>query len=152
VALWTAEIATGGKIITPHLISKIIDPTTKKDSAPTFPTSQQEGVSSANYAIVRQGMSDCVSYGSCKLLQNLGFSAGGKTGTAQVPKKDGRGYEENNNIGSFIGFGPVESPKFLMLVRIDHPRTVDFAESTAAPAFGELAKFILNYYQVPPSR
>ncbi|PIR96533.1 MAG: hypothetical protein COT92_00695 [Candidatus Doudnabacteria bacterium CG10_big_fil_rev_8_21_14_0_10_42_18] len=81
-----------------------------------------------------------------------GYYIAGKTGTAQVPKQNGKGYEENINIGSFIGYGPVENPKFLMLVRIDHPRTVQYAETTAAPAFGEIAKFILNYFQVPPTR
>jgi hypothetical protein len=39
-----------------------------------------------------------------------------------------------------------------MLVRINHPRDVSFAESTAAPAFGEIAQFILDYYNVPPTR
>jgi cell division protein FtsI/penicillin-binding protein 2 len=81
-----------------------------------------------------------------------GYYIAGKTGTAQVPKKDGKGYEENNNIGSFVGYGPVEDPKFLMLVRVNHPRAVTYAETTAAPAFGEMAQFILNYYNIPPTR
>jgi len=39
-----------------------------------------------------------------------------------------------------------------MIVKIDEPQGVKFAESTAAPTFGEIAQFILNYYQVPKSR
>jgi cell division protein FtsI/penicillin-binding protein 2 len=97
-------------------------------------------------------MVNVVENGHGKRAQVPGYYIAGKTGTAQVPKKNNRGYEENNNIGSFIGFGPVEDPKFLALVRINHPRTVQFAESTAAPAFGELADFILHYYQVKPNR
>lgn len=81
-----------------------------------------------------------------------GYYIAGKTGTAQVPKANGRGYEENNNIGSFVGYGPVENPRFVVLVRINHPRTVSFAESTAAPAFGELAQFLVNYYNIAPTR
>jgi cell division protein FtsI/penicillin-binding protein 2 len=81
-----------------------------------------------------------------------GYYIGGKTGTAQVAKTDGIGYEEDNTIGSFAGFGPVEDPKFAMVVRIDHPRDVVWAESTAAPLFGEIAEFLLQYFEIPPVR
>jgi cell division protein FtsI/penicillin-binding protein 2 len=97
-------------------------------------------------------MVDVVENGHGKKAAVPGYYVAGKTGTAQVPRKDGRGYEENNNIGSFVGFAPVEDPKFVMLVRINHPRTVKFAETTAAPAFGELAKFMLEYYNIAPTR
>lgn len=80
-----------------------------------------------------------------------GYYLGGKTGTAQVPIPGG-GYSEEVTIGSFAGFGPVEDPKFAMIVRIDHPRTVQWAESTAAPLFGEIADFLLKYFEVPPTR
>jgi hypothetical protein len=39
-----------------------------------------------------------------------------------------------------------------MLVKIDNPRDVEWAESSAAPLFGEIAQFILNYYQIPKER
>lgn len=81
-----------------------------------------------------------------------GYYIGGKTGTAQVARTDGIGYSLDNTIGSFAGFGPVEDPKFAMVVRIDHPRDVVWAESTAAPLFGEMAQFLLQYFEVPPVR
>ena len=79
-----------------------------------------------------------------------GYSIAGKTGTAQVAKADGTGYEERKNVGSFVGFAPVEDPKFVMLVRIDYPQVDGFAEKTAVPAFASVAKMLLKYYQVPP--
>lgn len=81
-----------------------------------------------------------------------GYYIGGKTGTAQVARTDGIGYSLDNTIGSFAGFGPVENPKFAMVVRIDNPRDVVWAESTAAPLFGEMAQFLLQYFEVPPIR
>ena len=54
-------------------------------------------------------------------------------------------------MGWLGGFGPGDDPKFVMLVKIDVPRDVQFAESTAAPLFGDIAKFLLNYCEVPPS-
>lgn len=81
-----------------------------------------------------------------------GYWLAGKTGTAQIPRKEGGGYEVGQTIGSFAGFGPVDDPKFVMVVRIDRPQGVQFAESTAAPLFGDIAKFLLDYYQIPPTR
>ncbi|MFA5853993.1 MAG: penicillin-binding protein 2 [Patescibacteria group bacterium] len=81
-----------------------------------------------------------------------GYWIAGKTGTAQIPRADGGGYEVGQTIGSFAGFGPVDDPKFVMVVRIDRPEGVQFAESTAAPLFGDIAKYLLDYYQVPPTR
>ncbi|HLB32484.1 MAG TPA: penicillin-binding transpeptidase domain-containing protein, partial [Patescibacteria group bacterium] len=72
----------------------------------------------------------------------------GKTGTAQIPKKNGPGYEENTHIGSFAGFAPADDPRFVMLVKLDNPSNVEWAESSAAPAFGTIAKWLLtNYYR-----
>ncbi|MEK7116041.1 MAG: penicillin-binding transpeptidase domain-containing protein, partial [Patescibacteria group bacterium] len=65
---------------------------------------------------------------------------------------NGPGYQDNVNIGSFAGYAPASDPKFVMLVKIDHPRDVQWAESSAAPLFGEMAKFLLTYLQVPPER
>ena len=81
-----------------------------------------------------------------------GYYIAGKTGTAQVADTEGGGYALDNTIGSFAGFGPVEDPKFAMVVRIDNPKDVIWAESTAAPLFGEIAEFLLHYFEVPPVR
>ena len=81
-----------------------------------------------------------------------GYYVGGKTGTAQIAKTDGPGYDEDRTIGSFIGFGPVDNPKFVIAVKITNPKAVRSAESSAAPTFGEMARYLVNYYQIPPSR
>ena len=94
---------------------------------------------------------DDVENGEGKKAGVPGYYVAGKTGTAQVAGPDGK-YIANDNIGSFIGYAPVDNPQFVMLIRIDHPRDVAFAESTAAPVWGQLAQFILNYMQIPPAR
>ncbi len=81
-----------------------------------------------------------------------GYWIGGKTGTAQIPRTDGGGYEVGPTIGSFVGFGPVDDPRFVMVVRIDRPQGVQYAESSAAPLWGDVAKFLMDYYQIPPTR
>ena len=63
-----------------------------------------------------------------------------------------KGYEEGINIGSFAGFAPADNPQFTILVRMDNPKTVEWAESSAAPVFGELMKFLLDYKNIKPTR
>jgi cell division protein FtsI/penicillin-binding protein 2 len=81
-----------------------------------------------------------------------GYWVAGKTGTAQVVNPQTKQYYKDVTVGSFAGFAPVPDPTFVMLVRIDHPRDVQWAESSAAPVFGEMAAYLLNVDHVPPVR
>jgi cell division protein FtsI/penicillin-binding protein 2 len=90
-----------------------------------------------------------VQNGHSKSAGVKGYYIAGKTGTAQVSQASG-GYG-SQTIHTFIGSGPVDNPVFTMLVKIDKPKIGRFAESTAAPLFGDIAKFILQYYEVPPN-
>ena len=141
-------IANGGVMMKPYIIDSIIGQDGSKKQ--TQPTSIGTIISQKASQLMTAMLVDDVENGYGKQAAVHGYFIGGKTGTAQVVAH-GK-YVVNDNIGSFVGYGPVENPQFAMLVNINHPRDVAFAESTAAPAFGEIAKFILNYYQVPPTR
>lgn len=80
-----------------------------------------------------------------------GYLVGGKTGTAQVAKVGSKGYEEGTNIGSFAGYAPINDPQFVVVVDLYDPKNVEWAESSAAPTFGEVMKFLLEYYRVKPT-
>jgi cell division protein FtsI/penicillin-binding protein 2 len=80
-----------------------------------------------------------------------GYLVGGKTGTAQVAKADSKGYAEGINIGSFAGYAPTDDARFVVLVKIINPKGVEWAESSAAPTFGQIMKFLLEYYKVTPT-
>jgi cell division protein FtsI/penicillin-binding protein 2 len=80
-----------------------------------------------------------------------GYLVGGKTGTAQVAKSGSKGYEEGMNIGSFAGYAPINDAKFVLLVKIVNPKGVQWAESSAAPTFGRIMKFLLEYYKIKPT-
>ena len=79
-----------------------------------------------------------------------GYYVGGKTGTAQVASNRVEGYGEKT-VHSFIGMAPIDDPEFVMLVKLDSPER-KYAASSAAPLFGNVAEFMLNYYQVPKER
>jgi stage V sporulation protein D (sporulation-specific penicillin-binding protein) len=143
-------LANGGKMMQPFVVLGKIG----SDGKLIEHSPQQAGqpITAQTASTVAAMLVNVVENGHGKRAGVKGYYVAGKTGTAQVARKDGRGYEENNNIGSFAGFAPVDDPRFVMLVRVNHPRTVSFAESTAAPAFGTMAQFLLQYYGVPPSR
>ncbi|MFA6532799.1 MAG: penicillin-binding transpeptidase domain-containing protein, partial [Patescibacteria group bacterium] len=75
---------------------------------------------------------------------------GGKTGTAQVPIKGI--YDASKTIASFIGFAPANDPKFLTFVVLYEPKSSQWGSETAAPLFFEIAKQLIVYYNISPSR
>ncbi|MBI5071875.1 penicillin-binding protein 2 [Candidatus Falkowbacteria bacterium] len=145
-----SAIANGGKLVKPYIVDRII----KSDGEviKTEPKVVRQAISGRTSALLGGMLVSVIENGHGKRAGVPGYYVAGKTGTAQVAKKDGSGYEKDVTIGSFIGFAPVEDPRFVMLTKIDHPRSTIWAEATAAPLFGEIAKFMLNYLKVPPSR
>jgi len=141
--------ANGGKMVSPYVVDKFVHSNGDVEK-PERPASTQV-IDAKTASTISAMMVDVVENGHGKQAGVSGYYIAGKTGTAQVSSSRG-GYDKDKTIGSFVGFGPVDNPAFLMLVRIDNPHGVRFAESTAAPAFGEIAQFVLNYLKIQPSR
>jgi cell division protein FtsI/penicillin-binding protein 2 len=55
-------------------------------------------------------------------------------------------------ITSFAGYGPIENPQFVVLVKLDRPRASEWGSQTAAPIFTEIADFLFDYYNIPPDK
>jgi len=111
VAVWTAAVANGGKVVQPHLAAKLEEPVTHNEVALTF-AQRPVPVSAENLALVRQGMKDCVAYGSCQMMKSLPFASGGKTGTAQW-------NANKENHAWFTSFAPYEHPKIVVTVLVE---------------------------------
>ena len=86
---------------------------------------------------LREMMVSAVDNGEAKWAKPKGFSAAGKTGTAQIPIQGH--YDPDNTIASFIGFFPAENPKYTMLVSLTQPQTSQWGSETAAPLWFSLA-------------
>jgi cell division protein FtsI/penicillin-binding protein 2 len=143
-------IANQGKMMKPYLVQKIQYADGKEEEFGPQEVGQVISAKSSNTLAAM--LVEVVENGHGKRAGVAGYYLAGKTGTAQVAKADGPGYDPDKTIGTFAGFGPVNDPAFVMVVKIVNPKTVRFAESTAAPVFGEMAKFLLNYFQIPPTR
>jgi len=77
-----------------------------------------------------------------------GYAIAGKTGTAQIPTP--YGYDENDINASFIGWGPVDDPRFLVYVWLEKPQTNKAASVVAAPIFKQVIEKLVVLMGIPP--
>lgn len=149
IAAAYATLANKGRYMKPYIVErKEYSDGTIEDIAPTF---LRQVVAPETAEKIAGMLVAVVEYGHGKRAGVPGYYIAGKTGTAQIAVNGV--YSETAFNGSFAGFGPVENPQFAMVVKIENPKAgVIYAESTAAPLFGEIADFLLTYYNIPPTR
>jgi cell division protein FtsI (penicillin-binding protein 3) len=138
-----SAIANGGVWVQPHLVDKIGGRT-------VHDFKRRRIVSPAVNLVLKQMLTNVVDeHGATgNEAQIPGYTVGGKTGTAQKPGPNG--YTTGQYVASFVGFVPVAKPRLVVLVTVDNPRGSIFGGVVAAPAFAEIAKFDLQYFNIPP--
>ncbi len=145
-----AALGNGGKYVKPHVVESILHPDgTKEENKMQSP---RQVITPRSSRLITAMMIDVVENGHGSRAGVPGYYVAGKTGTAQIPAPNGKGYLEGVTIGTFAGYAPADNPKFVMLVKVDKPKTVTYGEASAAPVFSDMAKFLLTYLQVPPER
>ncbi len=141
-------LANDGVRVAPHLVREI-----RNSSGVVIyrPEPEQRRVVSAETAIALRGMLEGVTLnGTAKKAQLDGYSAAGKTGTAQKIDSKTRGYSRTKFVGSFVGFAPVKNPQVVIIVVIDEPGGAYHGGDVAAPVFREVAEQILPGLGVMP--
>lgn len=78
-----------------------------------------------------------------------GYRIAGKTGTAQIPLSGG-GYDQRDINASFIGWGPVDDPRFIVYVWLEKPQSNRAASVVAAPIFKQVVEKLIVLMDVPP--
>jgi cell division protein FtsI (penicillin-binding protein 3) len=87
--------------------------------------------------------------GTGPLAQTIGYSVGGKSGTAH--KQEGKGYASNKYRSWFVGLAPVDKPRIVVAVMIDEPSNGQyFGGAVAAPVFSQVVQQTLRTLGVPP--
>ena len=150
LAVAYGAIANGGKMMKPYIVDSIVHP--DGTVVKTQPRTVRQVISDQAAGLLTGMLVSVVKNGEGHRAGVPGYLVAGKTGTAQIAKNDGSGYESDVHaeIGSFAGFAPVSDPRFVMVVRIDRPQDVKFAENSAAPLWGDIASYALKYLEVPP--
>lgn len=144
-----AALANNGVLMKPRLVEKIVHGNGTEETVRPEPV--RRVVSEDTARAMGDMLRSVVINGHGKRADVPGYLVGGKTGTAQIAKADQKGYDENSSIGSFVGYAPINDPRFAISVKFDRPKNVEWAESSAAPVFGKMMRFLLEYYQVQPT-
>jgi len=134
-------ISNGGNNVMPHVVNKIMNE--QAEIIYEYPNEKGEKVLSSSIAKELSLMlRSVVSEGTGTSTDIIGFDIAGKTGTAQ--KAVGGKYSPDKYATSFVGFFPVSSPKYVMLVLIDEPKGAYFAGVVAAPLFRNIANIVIQ--------
>ncbi len=137
-----AAVANDGLWVQPHLVSRV------GGRAPFRPERRRIMSPEVNRQ-VKVMLKDVVAAGTGTEAAVPGYTVAGKTGTAQKPDGHG-GYSSSKFVASFVGMVPASNPRLVVAVTVDEPSAAIWGGVVAAPAFAEIAKFDLQYLEVPP--
>src|ERR1044072_1837953 len=141
-------LANDGVRIAPHLIREVRD---AGGNVVYRAQPEKRRVISAETEVALRGMLEGVTLnGTAKKAQLDGYSAAGKTGTAQKIDPKTKAYSATKFVGSFVGFAPVSNPQVAIIVVIDEPAGAYHGGDVAAPVFREVAEQILPNLGVEP--
>jgi cell division protein FtsI/penicillin-binding protein 2 len=136
-----AAVANGGTWIQPHLVERIAGHSVPKPK-------RRRILSPAVNSEIAAMLQNVVADGTGTEAQIPGYRVAGKTGTAQVPGPNG--YVGGKYVASFVGYVPASHPRLVVLVKVQEPTRAIFGGVVAAPAFAEIARFCLQYLEIPP--
>lgn len=129
-------IANRGQMMRPSIIDKVVDPVSHQE-LPVPPQPEAQVVSPQTAETVAKMMEYAAKKGEAQWIASKNYSVAAKTGTSQIAEAGG--YATDKTIASFIGFSPVEQPKFVMLVKLVEPQSSIWAAETAAPLWYRIA-------------
>jgi len=139
-------IANSGKLMRPYVVEKIVHPDGEEEKIE--PQELRQVISEQTAGKLTSMLVSTVRNGYDK-IKIKGYFIAGKTGTAQVPNQNAKGYSEET-VHSFIGYAPAYDPRFLVFIKMDKPKGINFASDSLTPVFAEIAKYLFSYYEIAP--
>jgi cell division protein FtsI/penicillin-binding protein 2 len=145
MAVAVSAVANDGLIMRPFIVREL---RTAQGIQRVEPRVRRRAISAETARTLREMLAAVIEREAVK-ARVPGYRMAGKTGTAQIPTPVG--YDPRDTIASFVGFGPVEDPQVLILVKLDRPRRSPWGSEEAAPVFARIAARILPMLGIPPS-
>jgi cell division protein FtsI (penicillin-binding protein 3) len=145
-----SAIANGGLLLKPHVVQQI----KRGEEILPLPASlsavePRRVIRPETAATMRRLMEGVVLHGTGPLARLDGWTAAGKTGSAQkIDPATGR-YSPTQLIASFTGFAPISNPAVSILISLDSPVGLHEGGQVAAPVFKRVAEQVLSYLDVP---
>ena len=146
-----SALANGGTLITPHVVKEI----KYKIGIPKkieYPEGKRVIKPETSKAITDILVENFDTYFQDGKAKNPRYRIAEKTGTAQIALPNNKGYYEDRNLHSFFGYLPASDPQHLVLLYTVHPKGAQFASESLGPAFVDITKFLISYYEVAPDR
>lgn len=146
-----ATLGNGGYLVTPHLVKEIkySDGSVKEirypEGSQVLSADTSEEISRMLSVVVDDALR-----GGGEALPNHSIAA--KTGTAQIPDPVNGGYYEDKFLHSFFGYFPAYEPEYIVFLYTVEPKGVRYASETLTDPFMDIARFLINYYSIPPDR
>ncbi len=141
-----SAVANGGILYQPYVVKKVQHPQ-KGILSETEPHGERV-ISAETAAKLQEMLEVVVAAGTAKAGKLDGFTAAGKTGTAQ--KVENGRYSQTKVVASFAGFAPATNPAISMIVMVDEPVGAHHGGDVAAPVFKRVAEQVLRYMSVAP--
>jgi cell division protein FtsI/penicillin-binding protein 2 len=144
MAVASAAIANDGKLMAPHIVRAVVNKGQQFDTQPRLigmPISSK----TAN-TLTEMLATSLVDEASDALVE--GYEVAGKTGTAEIPTP--YGYSSNATNASFVGWGPVDDPQFLVYVWLEKPTSSPWGSIVASPVFREVVETLVVLMDIPP--
>jgi cell division protein FtsI (penicillin-binding protein 3) len=148
-----STFANDGVWVAPRIVAGTVqphaDPKTVPQTVTFHPANQHRVISSFTAAEMRSMMQKVVLEGTGRKAILEGYSAAGKTGTAQKVDPATGAYSKTKYVGSFGGFAPVNNPQIVVAVILDSAVGLHQGGQISAPVFRRVAQQVLEYLHVP---
>lgn len=146
-----AALANGGVLPNPHIVTEV-----KLETGISRSVIPGEGVRVLKPETAQTVTDMLVKVYDTALLEGVlkqeHYSIAAKTGTAQIAVPGGSGYYPDRYLHSFFGYFPAHDPKFIVFLFVIEPKGVEYASASLARPFLDIAKHLINYYNIPPDR
>jgi cell division protein FtsI/penicillin-binding protein 2 len=143
-----SAVINGGLLMQPTLIAGTLNE--QGEFQKNDPKVVRRVISPGASEIMKSMLVSVVERGYGQKAKIEGYKVGGKTGTSQIATRGQYEKGEGSTIAGFAGFAPYDHPRFVILIKINRPRSSIWGETNAVPVFNRLAQFLLEYLQVPP--
>ena len=141
----TSAVANGrGEMMVPHVMRSLV-----RDGFQYTPTPQIVGkpISAETAGTLTQMLASSLESESSDALVE-GYRVAGKTGTAQIATA--KGYTGDETNASFVGWGPVDNPQFLVYVWLKKPTSSPWGSVVASPVFQNMVERLVVLMDIPP--
>jgi cell division protein FtsI/penicillin-binding protein 2 len=144
MAVSISAVANEGKIMSPHIVQAVVNQGYERRIEPTV---MRAPIRADTAETLTEMLARSLEIEASDALVP-GYRVAGKTGTAEIPTPFG--YTTNETNASFVGWGPVDDPQFLIYIWLERPQTSPWGSVVASPVFREAVEKLVVLIDLPP--